>query len=66
MHWHNMARPKFTTSGRLIGNTPIQWVIVALMLPAAILAIAALPLIGLMMLLDWTDDLRIKKFIKGK
>ena len=61
-----MSRPAFYINGKKSGNTFIQWIIVILMLPAAILAIAALPLIGLMILLDWTDDLRIKKFTKGR
>lgn len=61
-----MSRPAFYINGKKSGNTFIQWIIVILMLPAAILAIAALPLIGLMILLDWTDDIRIKKFTKGR
>ena len=61
-----MARPQFYIGNKRGGNTLLQWFIIALMVPAAILAVFALPLIGLMMLIDWTDNIRLKNFIKGK
>jgi len=57
-----MSRPEFYKNGTKCWNTLFQWFIFALMFPAAILAVGALPLVGLMVLLDWTDDLRVKKF----